>query len=295
MIIDTHTHVYPDWLREQREGTLERDATFGLLYANPKARLATAEDLLEAMEAAGVAVSVMAGIGWRDPALAREVNDYLLERAKTHPTRLVAFCSVNPAWGQAAVEEVERCARAGARGIGELHPDPQGFDLADKATMAPLMEAARSLGLPVLVHTSEPVGHEYAGKGRTTPQVAYRFLQHFPDNPVICAHWGGGLPFYALMPEVREALANVYVDSAASPLLYSHRVFAVVARLLGVDRVLWATDFPLLSHRRLLGEIGRAGLTAEERAMALGGNAARLLGLSGRAEGGPVDSPEAGL
>ena len=83
-----------------------------------------------------------------------------------HPGRLLGFCSVNPAWGEGAVKEVQRCAESGLRGVGELHPDTQGFDITDKSLMEPVMVAAGELGLPMVVHTSEPVGHRYPGKGQ---------------------------------------------------------------------------------------------------------------------------------
>jgi hypothetical protein len=187
---------------------------------------------------------------------------------------------VNPAWGAVAVAEIQRCVQAGLRGVGELHPDTQGFDLTDRETMQPLMDAALRLGLPVLVHSSEPVGHQYPGKGRTTPAKLYRFIQQFPDNAIICAHWGGGLPFYALMPEVPEVLRNVYFDSAASPFLYRPQVFGQVAALVGAERILLGTDYPLLSHRRLLRQVAESGLSPTDWAAFLGGNATRLLGLS---------------
>ena len=61
------------------------------------------------------------------------------------------------------MEEARRCAEAGLRGIGELHPDTQGYDLGDFETMAPLMEIVREHGLIVTTHSSEPVGHAYPG------------------------------------------------------------------------------------------------------------------------------------
>ena len=93
------------------------------------------------------------------------------------------------------------------------------------------------------------------------------------------AHWGGGLPFYALMPEVREALAGVYFDTAATPFLYDARVFETVAGLVGADRILFGSDFPLLAQERVLKQLDGAGLSAEEKAAIGGGNAARLFGL----------------
>ena len=175
---------------------------------------------------------------------------------------------------------MHRCASAGLKGVGELHPDTQDFDITNAANLSPFMAAARRLKLPVLVHCSEPVGHEYPGKGRTTPDKIYLFIKNFPDNLIICAHFGGGLPFYALMPEVPEVLRNVYFDSAASPFLYRAQVYAEVSRLVGADKLLFASDYPLVRVARALGQVDEACLGIEARDSILGGNAAKLFGLS---------------
>ena len=188
---------------------------------------------------------------------------------------------MNPAWGEEAAQEADRCASAGLAGIGELHPDTQGYDLGDEGAMGPLMEAAGALGLIVLTHSSEPVGHTYQGKGETRPEVLWQFIQNFPDATIVCAHWGGGLPFYALMPEVKEGLANVYFDTAASPFLYDRRVFEAGARLVGAGRILLGSDYPLLRASRLLREVEVAELPKADKDAIRGGNAAGLLGLVG--------------
>ena len=143
---------------------MERDATFGALFASPNARMATAERLVRRMDEDGVEVSVVMGIGWTHIDLARAVNDYLIEAVKKYPDRLVGLAGVNPAWGAEALREVRRCVEAGLRGIGELHPDTQGYDLGDLDTMAPLMEFVREHGLIVTTHSSEPVGHRIRGR-----------------------------------------------------------------------------------------------------------------------------------
>ena len=281
MIIDSHVHVYPPSFRERREELSRRDATFRALYADPRAVLASADDLLAAMDDANVDIAVAVGIGWTDPGVARESNDYLVECTARSGGRLLAFGAVNPAWGAAALSEVERCATAGLVGIGELHPDTQGYSIDDASVMGPLMALAKRLGMPVLTHASEPVGHSYPGKGTVTPDRLMRFIESFPGQPVIAAHWGGGLPFYALMPEVKAALADVYFDTAASPFLYTPDVFTSVTRIVGPERVLFGTDFPLIKHSRLLAQVRESGLSAEEQALITGGNAARLFGLGG--------------
>lgn len=277
MAIDFHTHVFPPWLREQREIYVQRDATFDALYAGPKAKMATVEDLLIAMDEDGIDTSVVMGIGWTDYGLAREVNDYIIEAMQAHPDRIVGFAGVNPAWGEDAAREAERCADAGLRGVGELHPDSQAFDLGDKGTLAPLMEVVCERDLIVTTHSSEPVGHLYQGKGSTKPEILCRFIENFPNATIVCAHWGGGLPFYALMPEVAESLANVYFDTAASPFLYTPQVFEIVARLVGANKILLGSDFSLLRARHLLRQVEESGLSDVDKQAITHGNAERLL------------------
>ncbi len=279
MIIDAHCHILPPSFAERRRELAACDATFADILANPAARMADAPALLRAMARDGVDHAVAMGLGWTDLRVATEANDYLIEAVSAHPARLTGFASVNPAWGDAAVGEAQRCADAGLRGIGELHPDTQRFDITDVGVMSPLMALARSLNLPVLLHCSEPAGHQYPGKGRTTPGKVWRFIESFPDNAIICAHWGGGLPFYALMPEVDAALSNVYFDSAASPFLYRPGVYSAAAGLVGAERVLFASDYPLLPHSRALAEVEGRPLPPGQRRRILGENVARLLGL----------------
>ncbi len=260
MAFDFHTHVFPPDVRRRREIWLDRDATLSELFADPKAKMASAEDLIEAMEQDGVHRSVAMGIGWTDAGLARESNDYLIEAAARYPGRIVPFCSVNPGLGAAAANEVDRCARLGARGIGELHPDTQRLDYS---AIEPILEVADAHSLVITTHSSEPVGHAYPGKGTATPQTLMRLIEAARDYRnvrIVCAHWGGGLPFYALMPEVRDALSNVWFDTAASPFLYTPSVFAAVASIVGADKILTASDFPLIRFRRIRRHVERAGM-----------------------------------
>ena len=279
MVIDFHTHIFPPSFREERGEYARRDATFAALFSDPRSRMATAEELIAAMDKAQVDAAVAMGIGWTDADMGRQANDYIIDAVARYPDRLIGFCSVNPSWGERAVEELERCAAAGLKGVGELHPDTQGFDLGSREAMAAVMEAARRLGLPVLTHSSEPVGHLYPGKGTTTPGVLYAFARSFPENTIVCAHWGGGLPFYTLMPELHGELGNVYYDTAASPFLYRQEIFSTVVDIAGSERILFGTDFPLIRHRRLLGQVEDSSIGPEDRANILGRNARALLGI----------------
>lgn len=275
MVVDFHTHIFPPRVIERRAELLEKDPCFKTLYSNPKAKMATAEELISSMEQDGIDISVALNIGWSNPELCRETNDYLLESAARYPGRLVAFCMVSPEMNS-PFEELERCLRGGARGIGELRPDLQPSDPASEKAVA-VLELAKRYGLIVLSHASEPVGHPYPGKGQVTPDVLYQLASRFPELHLVFAHWGGGLPFYALMPEVERALQNVFFDTAATPFLYRGAVFEVVCQILGAGKILFGSDFPLIPQARIIRQLEQLNLPQEDKQRILGGNALHLL------------------
>lgn len=282
VVIDFHTHIFPPWLRERRDEYIKCDPCFSLLYSRPEARMATAEELLASMDEAGIDVSVVLNASWVSHELCVRTNDYILDSVSRYPARLVGFCAVQPKAGDAAIAELERCAKAGAEGIGELRSDAQGFDLTDESTMKPLIDAALKHNLIFLTHSSEPVGHEYSGKGSITPDILYSFIRGFPDLKLVCAHWGGGLPFYALMPEVDKALANVFFDTAATVFLYQPQIFKQVSSIIGSDKILFGTDYPLMHQNRVIAQIRSSGLCEKDRVKILGANARKLLRLDER-------------
>jgi predicted TIM-barrel fold metal-dependent hydrolase len=286
VIIDFHTHITAPEIIARRDEYLVRDAWFRDLYANPKARLSSAEDLIAAMDQADVDQAVAFGFGWRDMELCRRDNDYVLEAVARYPDRLFGFGVVNPADGVEAVREIERCAAEGLRGIGELMPDGQGYRLDDAKVMAPVVEAALAHDLVLLTHCSEPVGHLYPGKGSVTPDEVIRFARIFPEATLVCAHWGGGTIFYELMPEVARLMGNVYYDTAASLYLYQDDIFSLAARW-APGKVLFATDYPLISPRPFIERIEGSRMPKATLRRMLGGNAWRVLKLGERENGKP--------
>ena len=274
MITDALTHILPPYFSDHRDEVLGRDRTFAELFADPKARIVQVDALLEEMNRSGVDRSVIAGFGWTDLEIARRSNDYLLECASKHPGVLIPLCSVNPIWpDDAAPKEAERCLNLGARGIGELHADKQGwveppYDRLDNV-MAVVRDcvADRKRIAFVVVHGSEPLGHTYPGKGTMTPDRLALLAESYPDNAFIFSHFGGGLPFYKHMPEIDKAMENVSFDSAAAPFLYTPDVYVTVDNLVGSNRVFFASDFPLLSQKRALDHLRASALTPFKQRM----------------------------
>ncbi len=280
MIVDFHSHIFPDEVRAHRASYMERDAWFATLYENPKRKLASAEEVVASMDAAGVDRTVVMGFAWRDGGLCRAHNDYIIESVHRFPDRLIGFACVQPL-DRGDAKELERCLDAGLMGLGELSPDGQRFDIEDRGVLQACAQVLMHYDRPLLTHSSEPIGHQYPGKGQTFPWKLLRLAQNFPDLKIVLAHWGGGLPFYELMPEVREALHNVYYDTAASVFLYSMDIFEVAVRLVGAGRILWGTDYPILSQAKFLARVRACDLDHEQLSAVLGGNAARLLRLGG--------------
>lgn len=279
MRIDVHTHIFPKEVVQRRELFFKDESAFKSLYGNPKARLATAEALLQAMDKAEIDYSVTFGFPWRNPDLAKRHNDYILEAASRYSSRLIPMGCVDPLADKSA-EEAERVLQAGARGLGELAiygPCDTGEALDCYKNLIDCCKSHKGI---LLIHANEPVGHSYPGKSPLGLDFYYTLARLAEDTPLILAHWGGGLCFYeSLKKEASEVLANVYYDTAASPFLYRPSIYASVAAIVGVEKILFGSDYPLLGADRYFEEMAGSGLTDLQIDAIGGGNAARLFGL----------------
>lgn len=276
MIVDSHVHILPASMRDGRDALANADPWFDLCHRGGRVIL-TVEELLSTMDATGIDRSVCFGWPFADPAHCAEVNDHLIEVQRAHADRLTCFATVSSARA-GAVAELHRCAGEGLRGVGELNADAQGFDLGG-AAIDLVAAACVDLGIPMVLHCSEPVGHEYPGKGTATPGHVAGFATRNADLRLVCAHLGGGLPFYAHMPEVAALCRRLWFDTAAGPFLYAPTAYRAIADLCGADRLLFGSDHPLLPARRYIDAFARAELTVAERALVMGENAVRLFAL----------------
>jgi len=139
-----------------------------------------------------------------------------------------------------------------------------------------------------LIHTNEPVGHSYPGKAHLPFWELYDLIKDFPATTFILAHWGGGVWWYQLMKrEVTDVFRNTYFDTAASPFLYQPEIYKHAIKIIGVGKILYGSDYPLLGVTRYLKELDLAGLSREEQAAILGGNGQKVLGLPPQRIGRP--------
>ncbi|MBF0475153.1 MAG: amidohydrolase [Deltaproteobacteria bacterium] len=277
MIWDVHTHIFLPEVRRDRERFFKGEDEFQWIYQNEKARMVGPEDLLTTMGEDGVERSVVFSFPWRDPGLARESNDYVLESAQRSGGRLIPMACFDPLSKEAA-NETERCLIAGARGVGELALYLAGSMDEMIKNLTPVAELLKAYGWPLLIHTNEPIGHPYPGKADMGLKDIYDLVKAFSENTLILAHWGGGLFFYGLLKkEVPEMLKNVYYDTAASPFLYLPQSVEFACKRVGADKVLFGSDYPLIRPARYYREMKAARLDPDDLAMILSGNLERLM------------------
>ncbi len=279
MIIDCHTHIFPEEIRKGREAFCKKDEGFSSIYNQPKARMIGAEDLIAAMDESGIDRSVICGFPWSQPNLCSFHNRYLLESVARYPNRLIAFVILlfsDPDWSE---RELDQATKNGAKGVGEIAFYREEMSSQDIRSMRPVLSRMERQGIPLLLHTNETIGHAYPGKGRTPLERFYELILSFPKLPIILGHWGGGLPFYELMPEVAKGMANVYYDTAASPFIYSKKIYAIASQIVGVEKIFFGTDFPLIPAKRYFKELEESGLSKQDQEKILGLNFSKVIGL----------------
>lgn len=290
---DSHVHLFPPEIYQNWEKYSRRDPWFRALTKVPEngkgtqEAWANGEEALACARQAGVDGLVMQGWYWNDPGLMRMHNDYMAELMERWPDRLRGFCSINPKFGEQAIAEIQRCVRLGFDGIGELGPGGNGYDFNDP-DFRDVLACAQHYGLPVNIHCGESVGHAYPGKDTTSLAPIPDIVLQYPDLKLILAHMGGGLPFFEMNPRYRGRFQNVRYDTAANPLLYRIESFRAVIDMIGSDRLLFGSDFPLLLYPSKCRTMDmtmfvedirmHAGLTEEEWTAVMGGNVLTFLG-----------------
>ena len=280
MIIDCHVHLLPRDVQRDRSQFIHRDFAFASLYSSEKTKLASEEQIIEYLDTCGIDRAAVFGFPWVDSDLIRRNNDEIWDFHQRNPDRIIPFAVLSPRGNEADSLEAERTLADGFAGIGELAMYHGGWTAENLEAISTCLNAAEKAGAPVMVHVNEPVGHSYPGKIPVDFQGLLRLITACPDLNFILAHFGGGIFFYGLMPEVSKILTHTYFDTAASPFLFDSRVFEVACRILGPEKILFGSDFPLLSLPRYLKELDKTELDETIRDRILGKNILKLLGKS---------------
>ena len=263
MIIDFHTHAFPEKIVEKAMRTLIHNAGNAIPFTD-----GTAAGLLKYMDANGIDKAVVLNIA-TNPKQQHNVNDFA---ASINSDRLISFGSVHPD-APDAIEELHRIKEMGLKGI-KLHPDYQGF-FVDDEKLLPIYETIDKLGLVLVFHAGVDI--QYFEPVHCPPERLCRVLSAFPGGRVVAAHMGGYLQWY----DVEKYLVgkNLYLDTSYS---YSRMPSPHAARIIrahGTDKVLFGSDMPWSGTALEKRFIESLELDADAEAGILGENARRLLGL----------------
>jgi predicted TIM-barrel fold metal-dependent hydrolase len=195
-----------------------------------------------------------------------EGNDSLARDVVAHPDRLIGYCSIpTPRMGQRVIDEIRRChEKYGFRGV-KIYSHPEA-PITEAATY-PLLEIAAEYGMPILSHT--------------TPDECDHLMQHVPQAPLVMAHMGGH-PYafgdWHRAVAVAKKHPNLLLDTASSQIDNGMLEHAVAE--LGPEKILYGSDMPLLDPFSQTAKVTGAELDDRAKALILGGNLQRLLGLS---------------
>lgn len=247
-LFDAHTHCFPcgleqsarAWAQQQREPHWAN-----LVEPIGRASIQGWSDLqqmLDHMDAAGVEKACLLGWYWENEATCLWHNQLMANWLQAAPDRLVAFAAILP--NAQVLEQLERARDQGFCGVGELHPGVQGFSSADPHWRT-LADWCVSQQWPVNLHATEAAGATLRDRVATPLQDFVVMAEQHPLLTLILAHWGGGLPFFENNQRLKKRLNKVYYDTSASPLLYAPTVFRQVIDAVGIDKIIFGSDYPL--------------------------------------------------
>ena len=262
MIIDFHTHCFPDAIAEKATSIVAQKG--GVIPASD----GKVSGLLKSMKENGIDYSVILQIATK-PTQNHTVNSWAI--ARTEPG-LIPFGSVNP-HSEDWEPELERLAEAGIKGV-KLHPEYQGF-YVDDPIMLPIYRKIDQLGLIVVFHAGEDPG--YPPPVHLTPQRVLKVADVLPQNRTVLAHMGSR----GFLDDVATLLKDTdfYYDTAFCYEEHDPKQMVDIILEHGYEKILMASDSPWDSQTNGISTVNRLALTEEQKKAILGGNAQRLLGL----------------
>ncbi len=227
MIIDVHTHIFPDSLARRALASLTETSGDYLPHTD-----STLAGLLESMDRAGIDMAWIASIATKSAQAAAILEWSLSIRSP----RIIPLGSVHPL-SPGFEREIENFRSAGFRGI-KLHPLYQNF-FVDDAALEPFFAALERSGMFVLLHGGYDIS--FPGDDKASPRRIVTLLERFPDMILIAAHFGG----WRVWDDVAAMLAGTpcYFDTSFMSEVPPRLRDSIIERH-GTDRLLFATDSP---------------------------------------------------
>ena len=263
MLIDFHTHAFPDKIAERAILTLSQKAKI------PYYTIGTVEDTDKKMKEWGVDLRVMLSIA-TNPAQQTNVNNFAIEVNKKDS--VCAFGSVHPK-AQDALSELERIKNAGLLGV-KFHPEYQDFYIDDES-LFPIYQRCADLDLIVTFHAGKDLG--YPDFLHASPERILNLEKHFGGAKFVMAHFGSSM----MEAQVLENLAgcSFYFDTAFSVGYISKDMAEKIIKKHTADKILFASDCPWSSSKDTFDFINSLDITSEEKEKIFHKNAEKLLKL----------------
>jgi len=262
VIIDCHLHVWPDHIADAMQA--QRPAGMPLRF-NGKL-----SGLLETMDEAGIDKGFALGVGIKASVVAR-TNEFI---GGVPRDRLIPFGTVHP---ELSVEENLTILKDnGIVGV-KLHPLFQSLSLADPR-VEDILHGLAEAGMPVITHVGS--GGDDDANERGAPHHLAALVRKVPELTLIACHFGG---YHALDEAEQHVVASrVLLETSWPPTvgdLDKARLVELIRRH-GADRVVYGSDWPMADPAAEIAAVRALGLTEEETEGILGGNIARILGIS---------------
>ena len=265
MVIDFHTHIFPDKIAAGSISHLEKAS--GITAATD----GTLRGLLNSMEKTGVDMSVILPVVTK-PSQFESVNQFAAQVNQKYKGKLISFGGIHPD-SEDYKKELDKIKELGLPGI-KLHPDYQKVMIDDERNMR-IIEYADSLGLMILVHAGIDIG--LPDIVHCPPDKAARVIDALKPKKMILAHLGG----WKQWEEVYELLAgkHVYFDTSFTFDYMEQDLFFKILEKHGHDKVLFATDSPWSDAGKMVEVVRNMPLSHDKIEDILAGNARKLLSL----------------
>lgn len=267
MVIDIHTHAFPDAIAQKTIDFLKNKMLEQSKLHIENATDGTVDGLLASMDRCGIDMSIVMPIATKI-SQAKTINDHA-ERIRSN--RIVSFGSVHP-----ADPDYERVlydlAERGFIGI-KLHPEFQSFYIDSEESIR-LIKCAERLGLYTLIHAGGDLG--YPPPYHCTPERLVRAISAIAPSRLIAAHLGG----FMMWDEVTKHVVKqpIFIDTAAVGNCIPSDIYRDIIRAHGADKVLFGSDLPWEDQAHALAALKATGISRDELDLIEHKNALRLFG-----------------
>lgn len=283
MVIDIHTHIFPDKIAAEVIENLSKQSRAKYFSDG------TLNGLLNSMEKSGVNISVVLPVATA-PRQVVKINDFAAKTTEKFSAQgIIYFGAIHPDFEDYRAE-LSRIKNLGLKGI-KIHPIYQGVNLDDKKFLQILYRAAE-LDLIVITHAGLDIG--FPGVVNCSPKMARRVVEEIGDFKFVLAHMGGWKNWNEVLTELADT--NIFVDTAFSTgkiparsdfvwneedlNLLNENEFLKLVEVFGADRILFGTDSPWDSQKTSIEFIKKLPISDVDKKKILGGNSEKLLGVN---------------